>query len=75
MLMTDNRKNGTTTDLESTVVTWVGAKIDEEGAVTVPAKTIVDYITNATDETVDLYSEGSDLSIKGARHADIGNCR
>lgn len=73
MLMTDKgRLKIAATDLESAVVTWVGAKIDEEGAVTVPAKTIVDYITNATDETVDLYSEGSDLNIKGARHhADI----
>lgn len=60
------------TDLESSVVTWVGAKVDEEGAVTIPAKTIIDYITNMTDETVELYSEGSDLNIKGSRnHADI----
>lgn len=73
MLATDKgRLKIAATDLESAVVTWVGAKIDEEGAVTVPAKVIVDYITNATDETVDLYSEGSDLSVKGARHnADI----
>lgn len=73
MLMTDKgRLKLAATDLESAVVTWVGAKIDEEGAVTVPAKTIVDYITSTTDETVDLYSEGSDLSIKGTHHhADI----
>ncbi len=73
MLMTDKgRLKLAATDLESAVVTWVGAKIDEEGAVTVPAKTLVDYITSTTDEMVDLYSEGSDLSIKGAHHnADI----
>ena len=73
MLMTDKgRLKLAATDLESAVVTWVGAKIDEEGAVTVPAKTLVDYITSTTDETVDLYSEGSDLSVKGAHHhADI----
>jgi len=69
MLMTDKgRLKLVATDLESTVVTWVGAKTDEGGAVTVPAKTIIDYITSTTDETVELYSEGSDISIKGAHH-------
>ncbi len=73
MLMTDKgRLKLAATDLESAVVTWVGAKIDEEGAVTIPAKTIIDYITNTTDDNIELYSEGADLSIKGNRHsADI----
>ena len=69
MLMSDKgRLKLAATDLESAIVTWVGAKIDEEGSVTIPAKTIVDYISNATDDNLELFGEGSDLSIKGKRH-------
>ncbi|MFA5261220.1 MAG: DNA polymerase III subunit beta, partial [Candidatus Omnitrophota bacterium] len=55
------------TDLEAAIVERIGAKIDEEGAITVPARTLFDYISTITDETLELHSEGSDISVKGAR--------
>jgi DNA polymerase-3 subunit beta len=57
-----------TTDLEATVSHWIGAKIDEEGAITVPVRTLAEYIATSTDETITLVSEGADVSIKGSRH-------
>jgi DNA polymerase-3 subunit beta len=56
------------TDLEATISHWIGAKIDEEGAITVPARTLAEYIATSTDETVTLVSEGADVSVKGSRH-------
>ncbi len=55
------------TDLEAAIVERIGAKIDEEGAITVPARTLLDYISTITDETLELISEGADISVKGAR--------
>jgi DNA polymerase-3 subunit beta len=69
MLMTDRgRLKLVATDLEAACSEWIGAKIDEEGAITVPARTLVDYVTTTTDDTLELVSEGADLNIKGARH-------
>ena len=55
------------TDLEAAIVERIGAKIDEEGAITVPARTLLDYISTIADDTLELVSEGSDISVKGAR--------
>jgi len=57
----------TSTDLEAAIISWSGAKIDEEGAITVPARTIFDYVSTDTSDTLELVSEGADLSVKGQR--------
>lgn len=69
MLMTDKgRLRLAATDLEGACSQWFGAKIDEEGSITVPARTLVDYVMTTTDDTLELVSSGADLSIKGTRH-------
>jgi DNA polymerase-3 subunit beta len=42
------------TDLEVGISTWIGAKVDQDGAITVPAKLLVDYISNNRDKKIDL---------------------
>lgn len=69
------------TNLEIGVNTWVGGKVEEEGALTVPAKIINEYINNLPTEKVILESlENSTLSvesenyhttIKGLSHEDF----
>lgn len=60
------------TDLEAAIIEWCGAKIDEEGAITVPARTLFDYVSTVTSDTLTLVSEGADLSVKGAnQHVTI----
>jgi len=54
------------TDLEAAILGWSGAKIDEEGAITVPARTLFDYVSTISEDTLELVSEGADLSVKGA---------
>ncbi len=69
------------TNLEIGVNTWVGGKIEEEGALTVPAKLINEYINNLPTEkvtlestensTLKLESENYHTSIKGLSHEDF----
>ncbi len=42
------------TDLESGITCWVGAKVDEEGAVTIPAKLFNDVVNNLPNDRVTL---------------------
>jgi DNA polymerase III subunit beta len=54
--------NLVSTDLEVGINTWIGAKVDEEGAITVPAKLLVDFVSNNTDKKIDLSLK--ELSLK-----------
>jgi DNA polymerase-3 subunit beta len=42
------------TNLELGVTCWIGAKIEQEGSTTVPARTFTDLINTLTDQRVDL---------------------
>lgn len=56
------------TDLEAAIVHWIGAKIDEEGAITIPARTLIDYVTSTSDDTIELASQGADISISSSHY-------
>lgn len=52
------------TDLELGVVYWMGAKVEEEGALTVPAKLLMEYVTTLPNKKIHMeHSEGT-LSLK-----------
>ena len=69
------------TNLEIGVNTWVGGKIESEGALTVPARLINEYVNNLPTEkvtlesldnsTLKLESENYHTSIKGLSHEDF----
>jgi len=42
------------TNLELGITTWVGAKIDEEGAITIPARLMTDFINSLPSDQVDM---------------------
>jgi len=55
LLMTDQgRLKLAATDLDIAISAWVGAKIDEEGATTVPSRLISDFVTSLPPATVNL---------------------
>lgn len=55
LLATDSgRLRLAATDLESGITCWVGAKVDEEGAVTIPAKLFNDVVNNLPNDRVTL---------------------
>lgn len=51
------------TNLEIGINYWVGAKIEEEGEIAVPAKVFSDFISNVPDEKIMLSSSKNILSI------------
>jgi len=52
------------TNLETSVSINVGAKIEKEGEVTVPSKTLFDVVNNLKTETIDLVGEKEQIKIK-----------
>ena len=55
LLATDNgRLRLSATNLELGITCWVGAKIEEDGSITVPAKTFVDLVNTLPQDKVEL---------------------
>lgn len=65
LLKTDKgRLKLSTTNLEMAISTWVGGKIEEEGAITVPARLINEYVSNLTAEKISISTENRDLLLE-----------
>ncbi len=59
----DSRLKLAATNLELTITTYIGAKVDNSGAVTLPSKTFQELINNLSPERVDLSLEASTQTI------------
>ncbi|MBI2607338.1 MAG: DNA polymerase III subunit beta [Candidatus Doudnabacteria bacterium] len=65
LIKTDSgRVKLSSTNLEIGVNTWVGGKISEEGALTVPARIINEYINNLPTEKVSLSTKETTLNLE-----------
>ncbi len=42
------------TNLETSINCWIGAKVEEDGAITVPARTFIDFVNTLPPETVEM---------------------
>ncbi len=56
MATDEGRLRLVTTNLEQTYVTWIGAKIEEEGSVTVPFHLLFDFVSLLPAEWIDLHT-------------------
>jgi DNA polymerase-3 subunit beta len=58
------------TDLDISISAWIGAKIDEEGATTVPSRLIGDFVAQLPPATVSIEvpNNGRQLSLECARN-------
>src|SRR3972149_4002741 len=55
LLATDNgRLKLAATNLEIGITCWIGAKVEEDGAITVPARTFVDLINALPPDRIDM---------------------
>lgn len=64
LLRTDNnRLLLAATNLEIAITEYIGAKIQSDGAITIPARLITDYINNLPKGTVSLELDGAKLHI------------
>ncbi|MFZ4814805.1 MAG: DNA polymerase III subunit beta [Phototrophicaceae bacterium] len=50
----DSRLRVSATNLEMSITTWIGAKINDAGAITLPAKTLQELVNNLAPERVDM---------------------
>ena len=75
LLATDHgRLRLSATNLELGISCWIGAKVDDEGAITVPARTFVDLVNTLPNDTVsmDLAVRTLTLNVRcGAFNNDI----
>jgi DNA polymerase-3 subunit beta len=57
------------TNLEIAISTWVGSEIVEEGAITVPARLLTDFVNSLTRQTIEVksISPGRGIELKGDR--------
>ncbi len=57
------------TNLEMAITCWIGAKVEEEGAITVPARLLTEFINSLPNDKVDinLPSQTKTLELKCAR--------
>lgn len=56
------------TDLEIGIHTWIGAKVDAEGAITVPARLLVDFINTNTDKNINLQLKETTLHLESEHY-------
>ncbi|HEY1074072.1 MAG TPA: DNA polymerase III subunit beta [Patescibacteria group bacterium] len=69
LLTTDKgRLKLVSTDLELAIDTYIGAKVEIEGAITVPARTFTDFVTNNSDTTIDFSLNDTVLNAKSAHY-------
>ncbi len=56
------------TNLEMAISHWIGTKVEEEGAITVPARLLTEFIASLPNDKVDItLSSGKTLELKCAR--------
>jgi len=68
LLQTDKgRLKLSATDLEIGIHTWIGAKVEIDGGITVPARLLQDYVNNNTDKTINLELNESTLKLESDR--------
>jgi len=58
------------TNLEIAITCWIGAQVEEEGAVTVPARLLTDFVTSLPNERIDmsLPARAKQLNLNCARN-------
>lgn len=54
------------TDLEIGINTWVGAKVDQEGAITIPARLLLEYVNTNNDKNINLELKETTLHLESA---------
>lgn len=54
----------TASDLQINISSWIGAKVDEDGEITVPAKVLTEFVNQVTGEKIEANLEGAVLKVQ-----------
>jgi DNA polymerase-3 subunit beta len=60
----DSRLRIAATNLQMSITVWIGAKVDQAGSITLPAKTFADLVNNLSKERVDIQLDASTSTVK-----------
>jgi len=71
----DSRLRISATNLEISVTTWIGAKVHEQGAITLPAKTLQELVNNLSRERVDMTLDPATQTVNVQCGAATSNIR
>jgi DNA polymerase III subunit beta len=63
----DSRLKMVATNLEMAISCWVGAKVEAEGSITLPARILTEFISSLPNEKVDLTLNQRTLQLKSGR--------
>lgn len=55
------------TNLEIGITCWIGAKVDEEGQITIPARLLTEFVNTLPNDRIDMVLTGTALRLKCAR--------
>jgi DNA polymerase III subunit beta len=70
LLMTDeSRLKMVATNLEMAISYWIGAKVEEEGSITVPARLLTEFVNSLPNDKIDMEisPKGKTVTVKCAR--------
>jgi DNA polymerase-3 subunit beta len=71
----DSRLRLAATNLQMSVTMWIGAKVDQPGSITLPAKTFADLVSNLSPERVDLKLDPTTHTVQVRCGATISNIK
>lgn len=57
------------TDLEQTIEVSIAAEIKEPGAITIPARLLIEYLQNNTDKEISFSTDDTNIELKSANHS------
>lgn len=69
----NNRLSISATNLDIAITQYIGAKISEEGSITVPARLMQDFVSSLPSGVIDLKLEDSKLHIKTEQYNSVVN--
>jgi len=63
----ESRLRLTATNLEIAISCWIGAKVEEEGSITIPARLLTDFVNSLPNDKIEISLSKQTLSLKCAR--------
>lgn len=64
----DSRLRLSATNLEMAISCWIGAKVETEGAITVPARLLIEFVNSLPADQVEVSLTGQTLEVKSGRY-------
>jgi DNA polymerase-3 subunit beta len=68
-----NRLSLSATNLDIAITHFIGAKIEEEGSITVPAKLMQEFVSSLPEDIIDIELDGNKLNVSTKKYNSVVN--